>query len=204
MSTPSPTEDKIRQQLADNPIILYMKGVPEAPECGFSAKAVAALQGTGIPFSYVNVLAAPFIREKLPKISHWPTFPQLFVAGELVGGSDIVEDMALKGTLKPLLENAAGKSTEARSMEISEIRGLIEAALPNCRLAVEGEGCNFSVVVVSQEFEGVSPVRRQQKVLAAVKEPLSTGALHAMSMKVYTPAEWEAEKPADSDLVQIG
>jgi acid stress-induced BolA-like protein IbaG/YrbA len=89
-------------------------------------------------------------------------------------------------------------------MEISEVRGLIETALPDCRLAVEGEGCNFSVLVVSEAFEGLSPVRRQQKVLAAVQAPLSTGALHAISMKVYTPAEWEEQKPAESGLVQIG
>jgi acid stress-induced BolA-like protein IbaG/YrbA len=89
-------------------------------------------------------------------------------------------------------------------MEISEVRSLIETALPDCRLAVEGEGCNFSVLVVSEAFEGLSPVRRQQKVLAAVQAPLSTGALHAISMKVYTPAEWEEQKPAESGLVQIG
>jgi monothiol glutaredoxin len=107
------TEEKIQEQIASNPVILYMKGVPENPECGFSAKAVATLKSTGIPFAYVNVLAAPFIREKLPKISHWPTYPQLFVQGELIGGSDIVEEMMQKGTLKPLLEKAAGSSTEA-------------------------------------------------------------------------------------------
>jgi monothiol glutaredoxin len=100
------TEDQIREQLATNPVIIYMKGVPEAPECGFSAKAVAALKATGVPFAYVNVLQAPFIREKLPSLSHWPTYPQVFVAGELVGGADIVEEMAQKGTLKPLLESA--------------------------------------------------------------------------------------------------
>ncbi|HCS14025.1 MAG: monothiol glutaredoxin, Grx4 family [Zetaproteobacteria bacterium CG06_land_8_20_14_3_00_59_53] len=101
------TEDKIRAQLAENPIILYMKGVPEAPECGFSAKAVAAIKSTGVDFAYVNILAAPFIREMLPSISDWPTFPQLFVKGELVGGCDIIVDMAESGELKPLLTGAA-------------------------------------------------------------------------------------------------
>jgi monothiol glutaredoxin len=101
------TEERIREQLATNPILLYMKGVPENPECGFSARAVAALRATGYEFAYVNVLAAPFIREKLPKISHWPTYPQLFVKGELVGGCDIIEEMAQKGSLQPLLETAA-------------------------------------------------------------------------------------------------
>lgn len=100
------TEDKIKAQLSNNPIILYMKGIPGAPECGFSAKAVAAIRSTGIDFAYVNVMAAPFIREKLPAISDWPTFPQLFVNGELVGGCDIIVEMAESGDLKPLLAGA--------------------------------------------------------------------------------------------------
>ncbi len=100
------TEDKIKAQLAENPVILYMKGIPDAPECGFSANAVAALKSTGVAFAYVNVLAAPFIREKLPSISEWPTFPQLFVNGELVGGSDIIVDLAESGELKALLSTA--------------------------------------------------------------------------------------------------
>jgi monothiol glutaredoxin len=106
-------EDTIREQIANHPVLLYMKGVPEMPQCGFSAKAVAALQSTGVPFAYVNVLQAPSIREKLPSISSWPTFPQLFVGGELVGGSDIVADIAQKGELKPMLEKAvAAKKAE--------------------------------------------------------------------------------------------
>lgn len=110
--TTSTTEQKIRQQLASNPVIIYMKGVPEAPECGFSAAAVAALKKTGVTFAYVNVLAAPFIRERLPSISNWPTFPQLFINGELVGGSDIVVAMEADGSLKTMLE-AAGQGEQA-------------------------------------------------------------------------------------------
>ena len=100
------TEDKIRQQLAENPIILYMKGTPEAPSCGFSAKAAAVLKSTGIDFAYVNVLGSPFIMEKLPAVSSWPTFPQLFIKGEIIGGSDIVEAMLANGELLPMLEAA--------------------------------------------------------------------------------------------------
>lgn len=107
------TEDLIHKQLAANPILIYMKGSPAKPECGFSAKAVAALQGTGVDFAYVNVLENPFIREKLPAISHWPTFPQLFVAGELVGGADIIEEMNLAGSLRPLLQGASIQPLEA-------------------------------------------------------------------------------------------
>lgn len=108
MSTdnPSSTEAVIKKQLAENPVILYMKGSPEAPECGFSGAAVAALKQTGKPFAYVNILQAPFIRERLPKISNWPTFPQLFIKGELVGGSDIVVAMVADGSLMTMLEEA--------------------------------------------------------------------------------------------------
>ena len=104
------TEDTIRLQIESNPILLYMNGTPAKPECGFSAKAVAALNSTGLDFAYINVLANPFIREKLPSISRWPTYPQLFVAGELVGGADIVEEMNATGQLKPLLETAPARA----------------------------------------------------------------------------------------------
>ncbi len=104
------TEARIREQLAKNPVMLYMKGTPENPECGFSRAAVKALGEIGHPFSYVNVLAAPHIREKLPKISNWPTYPQLFINGELVGGSDIVLAMHADGSLVTLLATASAKS----------------------------------------------------------------------------------------------
>jgi len=103
-------EDTIRLQIETNPVLLYMKGTPAKPECGFSAKAVAALRSTGVDFAYINVLANPFIREKLPSISRWPTYPQLFVAGELVGGADIVEELNATGQLKPLLESTPAKA----------------------------------------------------------------------------------------------
>tara|TARA_R110002167_G_scaffold2226_8_gene11440 strand:+ start:22416 stop:22754 length:339 start_codon:yes stop_codon:yes gene_type:complete len=96
----------INKQITSNPVLIYMKGTPEAPECGFSAAAVKSLQATGADFAYVNILQAPSIRERLPKVSNWPTFPQLFVNGELVGGSDIVCSMAADGSLKTLLQEA--------------------------------------------------------------------------------------------------
>jgi len=107
------TEDTIKQQLADNPVILYMKGSPAEPSCGFSAKASAVLQKTGIDFAYVNILASPFIMEKLPEVSDFPTFPQLFIKGEIIGGSDIVEAMYESGELMPMLQEATSQSTEA-------------------------------------------------------------------------------------------
>jgi len=105
MNTPG-TEEMIRRQLAENPVILYMKGTPDHPECGFSGAAVAALNKAGKPFAFVNILRAPQIRERLPSVSRWPTFPQLFIKGELIGGSDIVTAMLEDGSLLAMLEDA--------------------------------------------------------------------------------------------------
>ena len=103
------TLDVIKDQLNSNNVILYMKGTPQFPQCGFSARAVEALMSVGKPFAYVNILEHPDIRSELPKFANWPTFPQLWVKGELVGGSDIVLEMAQKGELKPLIEEASGE-----------------------------------------------------------------------------------------------
>ncbi len=100
-------EQTIREQIADNSILLYMKGSPKMPQCGFSAQVIQVLMACGKRFSYVDVLGNPDIRANLPKVSDWPTFPQLFVDGELVGGCDIVTEMHQNGELQPLLDKAA-------------------------------------------------------------------------------------------------
>lgn len=100
------TTDKIRRQISDNPLILYMKGSPQLPMCGFSAKASTALKEAGYDFAFVDVLMNPQIMQALPEVSEFPTFPQLFVNGELIGGSDIIESMLGNGELQPLIEAA--------------------------------------------------------------------------------------------------
>ena len=97
----------IRQQIEENPIILYMKGSPQAPQCGFSAQTVQCLINCGQRFAYVDVLSNPEIRSTLPGYANWPTFPQLYVDGELVGGCDIVTEMFESGELAPLIKQAA-------------------------------------------------------------------------------------------------
>ena len=82
--------DAIQSAISENPVILFMKGTPDAPACGFSARTVAVLQSLGQPFAAVDVLPDPRIRQELSSLSNWPTIPQLFVDGELVGGCDIV------------------------------------------------------------------------------------------------------------------
>jgi monothiol glutaredoxin len=98
--------DNIKQQIAENPVILFMKGSPNAPQCGFSMRTSQAVMACGQRFAYVDVLSNPEIRAELPKYANWPTFPQLWVKGELIGGCDIVTEMHEKGELKPLIDSA--------------------------------------------------------------------------------------------------
>lgn len=98
------TLDTIKKQIEENPIILYMKGSPNAPQCGFSLRTAQAVMACGKRFAYVDVLTNPDIRTNLPKYAKWPTFPQLWVNGDLVGGCDIVVEMHEKGELKQLLD----------------------------------------------------------------------------------------------------
>ena len=96
--------DNIKQQITENPIILYMKGSPQAPQCGFSAQTIECMVACGQRFAYVDILSNPEIRSALPGYANWPTFPQLWVDGELVGGCDIITEMTLSGELDQLFE----------------------------------------------------------------------------------------------------
>jgi monothiol glutaredoxin len=201
------TEDKIRHQLATNPIIIYMKGIPSNPQCGFSAKSVGILGATRIPYAYVNVLEAPFIREKLPSISHWPTYPQLFVNGELIGGCDIIEEMFNNGSLLPLLTAAASSNQETSQKEaltFQEVEQLVRQGIPDARVKMAGEGCDLSITVISSQFCDLALVKKQQLVMATLKEPLASGKLHAVSVKAYTPDEWlDRQISKEPGLLQI-
>jgi monothiol glutaredoxin len=101
--TDNPIRDAIAEAIRANDVLLFMKGTPEAPACGFSARAVAALQATGSPFAAVDILPDPRIRQELSGVSGWPTIPQLFVGGELLGGSDIIVEMYESGELHEAL-----------------------------------------------------------------------------------------------------
>lgn len=98
--------DRIKQLLAGNPVLLFMKGTPDFPQCGFSAAAVRALQAAEADFAHVNIFEDPELREALKRYSNWPTYPQLYVRGELIGGSDIIVEMYKSGELKDALAKA--------------------------------------------------------------------------------------------------
>ncbi|MFD2189728.1 Grx4 family monothiol glutaredoxin [Pistricoccus aurantiacus] len=106
----STTLENIQKQISENPILIYMKGTPQLPQCGFSAQTVQALMSCGERFAFVNILDNPDIRSELPKYANWPTFPQLWVEGELVGGCDIVVEMYQNGELEPLIKEAAQRA----------------------------------------------------------------------------------------------
>ncbi len=99
--------DTIKDQIGNNSILLYMKGTPKFPQCGFSAQTVEAVMNCGEKFAFVNILENPDIRAELPKYANWPTFPQLWVNGELIGGCDIVVEMSKNGELEELIKAAA-------------------------------------------------------------------------------------------------
>lgn len=100
------TIEKIKAQLEHNPVLVYMKGSPKAPQCGFSAKVVQILDRLNVHYAYVDVLANPDIRATLPGYAQWPTFPQLYIQGELIGGCDIVSEMYTAQTLSAALAPA--------------------------------------------------------------------------------------------------
>jgi monothiol glutaredoxin len=123
--TSNPIRDAITEAIGEHEVILFMKGTPEAPRCGFSARTVAALDSVGASFAAVDILPDPRIRQELSAISNWPTIPQLFVRGELVGGCDIVSEMYESGELAQVLgveakagEAPAGAQPETAPMQI--------------------------------------------------------------------------------------
>jgi monothiol glutaredoxin len=101
--------ERIKNHLGSAPVVLFMKGTPDFPQCGFSAQAVAALRACGAPFNHVNIFEDPELRDALKRYSNWPTYPQLYVSGELVGGCDIVLGMYKNGELKSLLDQTLAK-----------------------------------------------------------------------------------------------
>ena len=111
--------ERIREQVEGNPVVIYMKGTPQFPMCGFSSRAAAALQDCGVPFAYVNVLQDAEIFENLPRYADWPTFPQLYIKGELIGGCDITLELHQNGELqkmvKAAVEEAEGQGSDQAS-----------------------------------------------------------------------------------------
>ena len=98
--------EKIKQTVEEQPVVLFMKGSPDFPQCGFSMRTAQVLKACEVDFAYVDVLAEPEIRASLPAYSNWPTFPQVFVNGELIGGCDIVLDLFQKGDLQKMVQDA--------------------------------------------------------------------------------------------------
>ncbi|WP_019624986.1 Grx4 family monothiol glutaredoxin [Thioalkalivibrio sp. ALJT] len=101
--------DRIRQQVEDNPVVIFMKGTPQFPMCGFSSRAVEALKRCEQEFGYVNVIADQEVMQNLPRFADWPTFPQVYIDGELIGGCDITLEMFESGELKKMVDEAHAK-----------------------------------------------------------------------------------------------
>ena len=101
--------ERIKEQVEGNPVVIYMKGTPQFPMCGFSSRAAEALASTGVEFGYINVIQDPEIFENLHRYADWPTFPQIYISGELIGGCDITVELAQRGDLQKMMEEAVAK-----------------------------------------------------------------------------------------------
>ena len=113
----NPLREAIASAISEHEVLLFMKGSPERPQCGFSARTVAALEGLGVPFAAIDVLPDPRIRQELSALSNWPTIPQLFLRGELLGGCDIVTEMYESGELADMLGIEAPAEVPAAGAE---------------------------------------------------------------------------------------
>lgn len=105
--------ERIDQAVKSNPVVIFMKGTPQMPQCGFSSRAAQALMACGEAFSYVNVLGDPEIFQELPQYANWPTFPQIYIAGELIGGCDITLEMYQNGELQKMVKEAVKSAAPA-------------------------------------------------------------------------------------------
>jgi len=103
--------ERIKAELSSSPVVLFMKGTPDFPQCGFSAHTVEILRSYGVPFASEDVLADPAVRDGIKRYSNWPTIPQVYIDGKFVGGCDIVHELHERGELEPILNAAFGKST---------------------------------------------------------------------------------------------
>jgi monothiol glutaredoxin len=111
--------ERIDQAVKNNPVVIFMKGTPRMPQCGFSSRAAQALMQCGEEFAYVNVLADPEIFQNLPRYADWPTFPQIYIDGELVGGCDITVEMLQNGELAPAVKAAVAKFKAQQTVDTS-------------------------------------------------------------------------------------
>ena len=129
--TTNPIREAIKGAIGENPVLLFMKGTPEAPGCGFSARVAAILESLDQPFAAVDVLPDPRIRQELSALSNWPTIPQLFIDGELVGGCDIVTEMYQSGELQQALgiDGSAGEAAETEAEAVTSAPLTIENRL---------------------------------------------------------------------------
>lgn len=226
--------EAVRKAVTQHPVVMFMKGTPAMPQCGFSARSVGILRETGVAFESVNVLDDennPGIREAVKEFSNWPTIPQLFVRGELIGGADIIAEMHMSGQLVETLKSAtveggaADAQKEAAPAAADIPRGdvllvddpsnrptatlisnvvkskfdLWAFRLQDDSSAHEGDAgalemgltseSHFMLELVAPEFEGLTPLQRQQKVFDALNEKDVMKRVHAMSLVTRTPAE---------------
>jgi len=162
---------KIEEQLSSHNILLYMKGTPDFPQCGFSGQTVAALNAVGKPFAFVNIFEDEEIRQGLKTYSNWPTFPQLYVKGELIGGSDIVVEMYHSGELKELLDVAAEaaptSSWSRMQILLSRLVALAHPCAPRHKVVLTKKPLPQVLIAISRCVHRLKPVHDLAKYICS-------------------------------------
>jgi len=229
--SPAEALDAVKRAVEENPVVLFMKGTPAMPQCGFSGRSVGILGEIGATYESVNVMdeiSNPGVRDAVKQFKGWPTIPQLYVNGELVGGADIISELYASGQLKEQITSAAaggassadgaGSGAPAVAAERGEIQLVDNPQRPTASLmsrmlnegfdlyglrikdeSAQHEGdagalemgltseSHFRVEMVAPEFEGLSPVARQQKVFGVLSDVMPK--IHALSLVTRTPSE---------------
>ena len=163
------TNELIKNEIENNDVCLFMKGTPDAPQCGFSMAVSNMLKILEVNFKGVNVLEDQNLRQGIKDFSDWPTIPQLYIKGEFIGGCDIVKDMFEKGELKKVLEE----------------KKLIKEAMPDAKIEIQdlaGDGNHYSATVTSSTFAGKSKIEQHKMVYNSLKGRMGN-ELHALAIK---------------------
>jgi len=186
-------EARLKSLITKSPVMLFMKGSPEEPRCGFSKRITELLQQHNIQFGHFDILEDQEVRQGLKEFSSWPTYPQLYRDGEFIGGLDILLELEASGDLEDELKTSSGSAkgvVDGSTLE-NKISKALDASVVKATDESDGCGAKFSVLVVSPRFAAMPLVERQRAVHAAIAEEMPR--IHALTLRCRTPEQYERD-----------
>jgi len=195
-------DERLKALISQAPVMLFMKGEPDAPQCGFSRQIVNLLDENGVRFGFFNILEDEEVRQGLKKFSNWPTYPQVYAHGELLGGLDVCKELAEGGELTNIgytckdaegtQDGDSGAQAPVSSTVLQDkIRAALHASLVEAVDESDGCGAKFSILVVSNKFVGMPYIDRQRAVHEAIKDELPR--IHAVTLKCKTEEQYNRQ-----------